>query len=142
MRLYTFCSLRRDQEHEATKLLEGSMVFQEAMSELLEKQRNRQHDILCLITYTRANRVAIVSLVITKIFNPSKYWTVTTQPSVICSVFIHIHYQFSVIVISCVTLICFCLAFIRITLFDYSVFDYLFIQCIFCPDTGIVFQVF
>jgi hypothetical protein len=32
----------------------------------LEKQRNRQHDICCLITNTRTNRVAIVSSVITR----------------------------------------------------------------------------
>ncbi len=67
----------------------------------LEKQRNRQHDIWCLITNTWANRVAIVSSVITKIFNPCKYWMVTTQPSVYMfseSVFVLIHCQFSVII--------------------------------------------
>ncbi len=51
----------------------------------LERQRNRQQDIWCIITNTRANRVAIVSSLITKIFNPCKYWTVTTQPSVYMS---------------------------------------------------------
>jgi hypothetical protein len=61
----------------------------------LEKQRNGQHDIWCLITNTWANRVVIGSSVITKIFNPCKYWTVTTQPSVTCSVFIHFHCKFS-----------------------------------------------
>jgi hypothetical protein len=32
----------------------------------LEKQRNRQHDICCLVTNTWANRVAIVSFVTTR----------------------------------------------------------------------------
>jgi magnesium-transporting ATPase (P-type) len=52
----------------------------------LKIQRIWQHDIWCIITNTRANRVAIVSSVITKILNPCKYWTVTTQAFVICSV--------------------------------------------------------
>ncbi len=44
--------------------------------------RGHKHDIWCLMTNTQANRVAIVSSVITKILNPCKYWTVMTQPSV------------------------------------------------------------
>jgi hypothetical protein len=57
-------------------------LFKRPQVSLLEKQRNRQHDIWCLMTNTWANRVAIVSSVITKIFNPCKYWMVTIQPSV------------------------------------------------------------
>jgi hypothetical protein len=49
----------------------------------MENQRNRQHVIWCLITKTQANRVAIVSSVITKILNPCKPWTVTIQTSVL-----------------------------------------------------------
>jgi hypothetical protein len=67
--------------YEATKLLGDSMVFQKAMSPR-EKQRNQQHVIWCFKTNTQANRVAIVSSVIIKIFNPCKHWTVTIQPSV------------------------------------------------------------
>ncbi len=53
----------------------------------LEKQRNRQNDNWSLINNARANRVAIVSFVITKICNPCKHWMVTTQ---------HLVYMFSV----------------------------------------------
>jgi hypothetical protein len=51
--------------NEATKLLGGSMVFQEATCEPTGKARNRQHDMGCL-TDTWANRIAMVSSVIIK----------------------------------------------------------------------------
>jgi hypothetical protein len=61
----------------------GLWFFKRPWILLLEKQRNRQYDIWCLITNAWANRVAIVSSVITKIFNPCKHWMVTIQPSVL-----------------------------------------------------------
>ncbi len=54
------------------KLLRGSMVFQKATS-LMKRQRNRQNVIWCLTTSIWANRVAIVSSVITNIINPCKH---------------------------------------------------------------------
>ncbi len=56
--------------------------------------------------------------------------------------FIHIHSQFSVIVHQLFDFHLFFSAFVQFVQFDYSLFDYLFIPCIFCPDTGMVFQVF
>jgi hypothetical protein len=47
---------------------------------LMEKQRNWQHVIWCRTTSAWANRVTIVSSVITKIFYPCKHWTVMIQP--------------------------------------------------------------
>jgi hypothetical protein len=106
------------------------MVFQEATSEPDEKrkQRNRQHVIWCLTTNTRANRVAIVSFVITKIFNPCTHWAVMIQPSVLfmfresvwlCSLPVSfIVHQY------CLTLIQLCPV-----LFGLLVLDYLYTQC-------------
>ncbi len=62
-----------------------------------------------VITNTRANNVAIVSSVITKIFNTCQYWTVTTQPFV--HMFSGISAYFCLLPISlficCSTFICF-----------------------------------
>jgi hypothetical protein len=69
---------------------------------LMKKQRNRQHVIWCLTTNTWANNVTIVSSVITKIFNPSKHWTVMIQPQ---SISIHISCQFLLLFLSCLILI-------------------------------------
>ncbi len=109
------------------------MVFKRPQVSPLKEQRKRQHDILCLITNTWANRAAIVSSVITKIFNPCKYQMVTTQPSVYLfseSVLVFIHYQFSFIVhllfnfhslLFCFCSICYFLLFF-LRLFVYSVY--------------------
>jgi hypothetical protein len=93
----TWLVLHWSVRYKATKM-GVSMVFQEAKVYPLKKQRNWQHGFWCLITNTRANRVGIVSSVITKIFNPCKYWT---QPSVYIfseSVFVFLPRQFTVIV--------------------------------------------
>jgi hypothetical protein len=92
------------------------------------------------------NRVATVSSIIPKIFNPSKYWAVTIQPfwkTLFCSVpvlFIASFY-FSTFIQ------CFCsiwcslfdamLLFISVLLISVWI-----IQCIFCSDRGNVFKVF
>ncbi len=55
------------------------MNFQKATCEPLGRKRSPPQYIRFLIFNIQANRVAIVSSVITKIFNPSKYWTVTIQ---------------------------------------------------------------
>jgi hypothetical protein len=60
-------------------------VFNEGFYELfslLEKQKGSCLHIRCHSFNTWANRVATVSSVITKIFNPCEYWTVMAQPSV------------------------------------------------------------
>ncbi len=49
---------------------------------LLGRQGNPYHDVCLLSTNIQANRVAIVNSVLTKIFNPCKYWIITIQPFV------------------------------------------------------------
>jgi hypothetical protein len=109
------------------------MVFQEAISEPSGKARKLQHDTWCLITNTQANRVAIVSSIIIKIFNSCKHWTVTIQPAVFMfseTVSNCIRCQFSVTVHQLFDfhsfLLCFCsilfVKFISIWLFVYSVY--------------------
>jgi hypothetical protein len=95
------------------------MVFQEATSEPAEKG-NRQHDIWCLITNIWANRVAIVSSVITKIFTPCKYWTVTTPPSFTSSVNQGLFCSLPVLLFMC------CLTFSRLFSFCSICFVWLF----------------
>ncbi len=107
--------------------------FKRSQVSPLEKQRNWQHDIWCLITSTWANRVAIVSYAITKIFKSCKYWMVTTRPSVYMFselVFVFICCQFSVIVhllfdsrsrLFCICSICFVKLF-SVWLFVYLVY--------------------
>ncbi len=87
---------------------------------LLEKQRNWHHDVWFLIINIQANRVAIESSVITKIFFPCKYWTVTDKPFVWHSVNQYLFCSFQFICSPVVNLFFFC----SIRLFDYSVFYY------------------
>jgi hypothetical protein len=47
---------------------------------LLGRQRNQQQNFWFLTFNIQANRVAIVNSVITKRFNPCKYWTIMIQP--------------------------------------------------------------
>ncbi len=88
----------------------------------------------------QAHRVVIVSSIITKIFNPSKYWTVTTQPlleqhsSDQCLYCIASFY--------CSIFVCFVVLFDSVLCSYSSLFSIQIIQCIFCPDPGNVFQVF
>jgi hypothetical protein len=71
----------RHVKYEATKLLGVFYGFiKRPLLSLLEKQRNRHHDVWFLIINIQVNGVSIVRSVITKIFNPCKYWTVTVQP--------------------------------------------------------------
>jgi hypothetical protein len=72
----------------------------------LKKQKNWHHDIWCLIDNTRANRVAIVSSVITKIFNPCKHWTVKIQHSVLYVQWISV-YSYSLPVFHCSSVVWF-----------------------------------
>jgi hypothetical protein len=130
--------------YEATKLLWGSMVFKEVMSPI-KKQRIRRHVIWCLPTNIRANRVAIVSSIITKIFNPCKHWTIMIQPSVF---YVKLITYSDSLPVSCYCLSVVWLSFISV-LFLFGCF-WSIIQCliirlfsvVFCPDTGIVFQVY
>jgi hypothetical protein len=95
----------------------------------LEKQRNWQHNIWCLRTNTWANRVANVSSVIRKILNPRKHWTVTIQPSVWYVQWISVYCcQFSVTFHLLFDFHSLLFCFVQSVLFDYSVFNYLFIQ--------------
>jgi hypothetical protein len=120
--------------------------FQEATSEPAEKQRNWQHVIWCLISSTQAIRVAIVSSVIMKIFNPYKRLMVTIQPSVLDAQWISV-YSYLLPVFCCCSSV---LWILFVSLLFCSVCFCSIIQCsviclpsvIFCPYTGIVFQVF
>jgi hypothetical protein len=100
-----------------------------------EKKRNRQHDIWCLITNAWANYVAIVSSAITNIFNLCKHWTDTIQPSVFCVQWISVYSYLSLVFCYCSSVLfdfhLLCSVFVRFALFDYSVFNYLFMQCYF-----------
>jgi membrane-associated protease RseP (regulator of RpoE activity) len=82
------------------------------------------------------NRVAIVNSVIKKIFNPCKYWGSGVMIQPFCK---PISDPVSVLFIAS-----YCTTFVFVVqfsaLFDNSVFDYS--VCLFCSDTGIVFQVF
>jgi hypothetical protein len=113
----------------------------------LEKQINWQHDIWCLITNTWANRVEIVSSVITTYLTLAKHRTVTIQPT---DLFMR---SASLIRIRCQFICCF-LSVLFVPRFDSILLCWICfcstIQCsitwsfsvIFCTDTGIVFQVF
>ncbi len=81
---------------------------------------------------------------ITKIFTLCKHWMVTIQSSVLYVQWISVYSYLvsSVIVHQLFYFHSFCFAFVWFALFDYSMLHYLYIQCIFCPDTGNVFQVF
>ncbi len=54
-------------------------IFKRLLVSLLGRQRVPPQSVLFLIVNIQADRVAIVSSLITKIFNRSKYWTVTIQ---------------------------------------------------------------
>jgi hypothetical protein len=111
----------------------------------LEKQRNRQYDIWCLITNAWANRVAIFSFVITKIFNPYKHWMVTIQPSVLYVQGISVYLFLLPVFCRCSSVVPFSFAsvlFLFNLLCSIQCLLILFIKCIFWPITGIVFQEF
>jgi hypothetical protein len=104
-------------------VLGGSMVIQKTTSEPAGKTQNSEARLLMPHELThRQNTVAIVNSVITKIFNPCKYWLVTIQR--FCKTLNH-----SVPVLSIASFIVRLLfilsSFVRFSaLFDYSVFDY------------------
>ncbi len=116
--------------------------FKRLLVSPLGRQRSPHHNIWFLIVNIQAIRVAIVSSVITKIFYPSKYWTVTIQP------LLNDTFLISACIVYCQFLLlnfcliqCFCLT--QCFLFDsVLLFSIQIIQCIFCSDTGNVFQVF
>jgi hypothetical protein len=109
----------------------------------LEKQWNWQHDIWCLITNTWANRVAMVSSVITRYLPLAKHgWSPFNLQIYLCSMF-----QVIVLVASLPVIV------YQFSFDSHSFDSVLFcstIHCsitrlfsvIFCSDTGIVFQVF
>ncbi len=125
--------------------LGGSMVFQEAMRQM-EKQRNRQHVIWCITTNTRANRIAIVRVVITNIFNPLANigWSQFNLQLCMFSESVYSYllpvpcYCLSVVWLSFISVLflfgCFCSIILCSIIRSLSV--------IFCPNIGIVFQVF
>jgi hypothetical protein len=110
---------------------------------LLEKHRNWQHYIWCLITNTWENRVEIVSSVIIKILTLANIgWSRFNLQFCMFSesVFVCIRCQFSVIARQfCSIFLHLCSVFFVLLLFDYSVFNFHLLSVIFCPDTGIVF---
>ncbi len=111
------------------------------------RQRSRRQYIRFLTFNIQANRVAIVSSVITRIFNPSKYWTVTIQlllyDTLLFSACI-VYRQF--LLFDFCLLQCFCSIQCFIPCSAFIWFNS-FVQCsnysvyIFCPDPENVFQV-
>jgi hypothetical protein len=108
----------------------------------LGRQRNPHQNVWFLIINIQAIKVAIVSSIITKIFKPCKYWTVTNQPfvktfsnsvsffyflPVYCSTFVHSLFFCS---IQC---------FVQ---FSDQLFSVWLFSVLFSSDTGIVFQLF
>jgi hypothetical protein len=107
----------------------------------LERQRSLRHNVWFLIVNIQANRVTVVSSIITKIFNPSKYWMVTIQPLLNDTLLISACINCQFLLFDLCSIQCFCLT--RCFLFELSAFVSIqIIQCIFCSDTGNVVQVF
>jgi hypothetical protein len=101
------------------RVLGGSMVFQKATSELTGKNIEYGSRLLMPHGLTHGqNRVANVNFIITKIFNPCKYWTVTIQLFVKR---LDHSVPVSFIASFIVRHLCICSV---LFLFDYSVFDY------------------
>ncbi len=106
--------------------------------------------LVCTFDFThltfRQNRVIIVSSVIAKIFNPSKYWMVTSQLPLNGTVFNRCLLLF----ISSYLLLNFCLVpFVQFSVYSMPCFCSIqifysvqIIRCMFCPDPWNVFQVF
>ncbi len=132
-------------------------IFKRLLVSLLRRQRSPRLNVWFLIVNIWVNRVGIVSSVITKIFNPSKYCTVTTQPLLNDTLLISaciVYCQFSLFDIVRLlfdsvflfdSVLLFDSVFLSnsVLLFDsVLLFCILIIQCIFSPDTGNVFQVF
>jgi hypothetical protein len=62
------------------RVLGNSIILQRATSEPAGRKKNSAARLLMPYELPHEpNRVAIVNSVITKIFNPSEYWTVTVQ---------------------------------------------------------------
>jgi hypothetical protein len=81
LQLWNLTGAALEVTHEATWVLGNSIILQRAMSEPAGKKQNSAAQPLMPHELTHEqNRVAIVKSVITKIFNPSKYWMVTIQP--------------------------------------------------------------
>jgi hypothetical protein len=102
----------------------GSMAFQKATSEPAGKTKKPTSWHLIPHNYIQASRVAIISSIITKIFNPCKYWT--GHGSTLC-----LNVQWISVCFTCCQFYCssvFVLSFfVQFILIDYSVFDYLII---------------
>ncbi len=116
----------------------------------LGRQRSPHQTVWFLIVNNQTNRVAIVSSIITKKFNPCKYWKVTIQlfvkplnnsvPVVYCQ-FYFLTFVFCCLIQCFVrfsalfdTVLCSIQCFVQFNVRLFSVF--------FCSDTGIVFLVF
>ncbi len=111
--------------------------FKRPQVSLLEKQRNRQHDIWCLITNTLENRVAIFSSVFTRYLTLANTGRSPFNLQIcLCSVHKLIIFvaSFSAIVYQFISL-----SFIRFCSVQSGLVW--FFSLILCSDTGIVFQV-
>jgi hypothetical protein len=119
-------------------------IFKRLLASPLGRQRSPHQSVWFLILNIQANRVAIVSSVITKIFNPSKYRTVTIQLRLnktswsVLSMFIASFYRSTFVCLS---------VFLDSVLYSMLLFDSVLlfsipiIQCIFCPEPENVLQV-
>ncbi len=83
------------------------------------------------------NQVAIVNSIIRKIFNPCKYWAVTIKPFRK-----HSNHSVTVLFVASFYFLTFGHSLLCANQCFCSNVQCLITQCIFCSDTGIVFQVF
>jgi hypothetical protein len=104
----------------------------------LEIQRNWQHDTWCLMTNTQANRVSIVSSVITRYLTLANKGQSTFHPSVF------VHVQFSVyplLFICCYSTYCQLFSdFLSFLLFDYLWYYFCLVRSVFF-DYSVSFSV-
>ncbi len=120
------------------RVLGSPWFFQRAISEPAGRKWNSAARLLMPYELTHEqNRVAIVSSVITKIFNPCKYWTVTIQPFSKNPTINCLYCLLPVFLARLLFIQCFC-SFQCICL----IIQCLITQSIFCSETEIVLQVF
>ncbi len=120
MELDLHCTDMLDMRHQGWWGLYG--FFKRLLMSPPGRQRNPRQNIWFLMINIQANRVAMVSSVITKIFKQCKHWTVTIQPlsgntqTIMC---LFVHCQFY-----CSTFVFFVwISALLDSVFDYSMFN-------------------
>jgi hypothetical protein len=129
------------------RVLGNSIILQRATSEPAGRKKNSAARLLMPHELAhKQDRVAIVNSVITKVFNTCKCWTVrikpflkNTQPFNACIVYCQfLVFDFCLFY----SMLCLILCFVCLILCFCLIVQSQIIQCIFCSDTGNVFQVF